>query len=325
MRVLLADDDRVSRRLVQGHLEAAGCSVVTAGDGSAALKLAMAPDAPRVLVLDWMMPGLHGPEIIQKLREGQPDLYRYSILLTQLDGVGEAVSGFASGADDFVRKPCDPRELVARVRVGQRLIALQDRLAASNAALWTLANRDALTYLPNRRAVLECLTQASTQTRAARKPLGLAMIDIDHFKRVNDQHGHAVGDVVIRAVAARLSGQVRATNTVGRLGGEEFILVAPGIESDDLCSIADRLCEAVRADPVVAGGSEISVTVSVGSAWRSAAESCDDGELLRRADLALYEAKSTGRDRACCACIEDCEPSSSPPDRFGTPPQSAHF
>ncbi len=301
MRVLLADDDPVSRCLVRGQLVAGGYEVVTATTGEEALRSAVLDGGPDLLILDWMMPGLHGPQVIERLRALQPDRYRYAILLTRRDGASDVLDGFESGADDFVRKPCDPRELVARVRVGQRLLDLQARLMASNQALAQLANRDALTALPNRRSLLETLEAASLRSRSLGRPLGAAMIDIDFFKRVNDVHGHAAGDAVIRAVADRMRGSLREASVFGRFGGEEFLLVEPDADRPTLELVAGRLCQAVRAHPIATETALVDVTVSIGIACRDADDGLSDADLIRLADEALYQAKESGRDRVCTA------------------------
>ncbi len=317
-RVLLAEDDLVSSRLVQAQLQAADYEVVVARSGDEALRLALAPDAPRLLLLDWMMPGLHGPEVIRRLRRLQPDRYRYAVLLTQRAGGADMLSGFESGADDFVRKPCDPRELVARLRVGARIIELQDRLSASNMALTRLADSDPLTGLPNRRCLLSELQIASARCAEQARPLGVAMVDIDHFKQVNDRHGHAAGDRVLCAVAERMRGRLRDDCTLGRFGGEEFLLVAPGTDADAIAAIGERLRAAVAEHPIAAGASTVPVTISVGVACRKPGTDRSDAELVRAADDALYDAKHAGRDRVCVAW--DSAPPAQPTALTGTGP-----
>ncbi|RME22961.1 MAG: diguanylate cyclase [Deltaproteobacteria bacterium] len=303
-RVLLAEDDLVSSRLVQAQLQAAGYDVMVARSGDEALRLALAPDAPRLLLLDWMMPGLHGPEVIRRLRRLQPDRYRYAILLTQRAGGADLLSGFESGADDYVRKPCDPRELVARLRVGARIIELEDRLRASNMALARLADSDPLTGLPNRRHLLTELESASARCAEQQRPLGVAMVDIDHFKQVNDHHGHAVGDRVLCAVAERMRGRLRDDCTLGRFGGEEFLLVAPNADADAITAIGERLRAAIAEHPIAAGSATVSATISVGVACREPGVEISDAELVRSADAALYDAKRAGRNRVCQAWQE---------------------
>ncbi|MCK6507279.1 diguanylate cyclase [Myxococcota bacterium] len=301
MRILLADDDPVSRSLFGGLLRKSGFEVVAAPRGDVALALALDKDAPRLLILDWVMPGLTGPEVIQRLREQDPDTFRYTILLTLRHRAADLVAGLQAGADDYVRKPCDPRELVARVQVGQRMLALQEHLATTNRALERLASIDALTELRNRRSVLGGLEELSQRCAAAALPLGVAMLDIDHFKQVNDTWGHPVGDLVLRTVARRLAHHVREPDLVGRYGGEEFLVALGGVEGETLEAVGQRLLRAVREEPITLPACTLSITTSVGMACRLPGQALTVPALLKLADDEVYRAKRTGRDRVCVA------------------------
>lgn len=313
MKVLVADDDPVSRSLFGGLLRKSGYEVIQASSGDAALALALAADGPRLLILDWVMPGLTGPEVIQQLRADDPSVFRYAILLTLRGKAADLVAGLQSGADDYVRKPCDPRELVARVQVGERMLALQDRLTTTNRALERLASVDALTELRNRRSLLQGLEDLALHCSTASRSLGVAMLDIDHFKRVNDTWGHPVGDLVLRAVAGRLAHHVREPDLVGRYGGEEFLVALGGVEGGTLEAVGQRLLGAVREEPIAGPEGALRVTTSIGLAVRMPGQALTVPELLKQADDALYRAKRDGRDRVCVAW--DADQRTGPVDR----------
>jgi diguanylate cyclase (GGDEF)-like protein len=293
MRILLAEDELVSSRKLVSMAKSWGYEPILVNDGSKAWEVLQQPDAPRLAVLDWMMPGLDGPEVCRRLRErGEP--YVYVLLLTSRSDKEDVVVGLAAGADDYVTKPYSPLELRHRLNTGRRIIELQEQIRA-------LARRDALTGLLNRGAVLEVFTNEVVRARREHTPLSIIMVDFDHFKRVNDTYGHLAGDAVLREIARRMSEQVRPYDAVGRYGGEEFLLVLPNCAHDEAVEVAERLRVRAVSEPVVFEGTSITIAISLGLACQARILSDEPEPLISAADAALYEAKRTGRNRVCVA------------------------
>ena len=295
MRILIADDEPVSRLLLQRTLERMGHEVVAVSDGTAAIAALLAPDGPRLAILDWMMPGTDGLAVCREVRQ-HAESYLYLILLTSRESVDDMVAGLEAGADDFLTKPFNESEMRARLRSGTRVLDLQAGLLAAQEALRQYATLDHLTGLWNRRMILEQLDREVSRVVRDRRTLTIAMLDIDRFKDVNDRFGHATGDAVLRDVAAAIKTQLREYDFVGRYGGEEFILLLPGCEAQDGCAIANRVRAKISSEPVRHGDLVIPVTVSLGVASTESV-GVHLPELLEAADAALYRAKANGRDR----------------------------
>ena len=266
-------------------------------DGLQALADATSPDAPRLLVLDWMMPGLPGPEVCRRLRAAPRERYQYILLLTAKHTTADIVEGLEAGADDYLTKPFNVHEFFARVHVGERMIKLQDRLLATQEALRFQATHDPLTGMWNRGALFELLHAEAERVQRKGTSLSLFLIDLDHFKRVNDDFGHLAGDAILHEVAQRLNGAVRLYDIVGRYGGEEFIVAATDLEAERPQQFAERLRLAVSSAPLRTSDASVSVTVSVGVATSDSAVDCSIERLIQTADGALYEAKHNGRNR----------------------------
>jgi diguanylate cyclase (GGDEF)-like protein len=258
------------------------------------------PDTPRLAVLDWMMPGLDGPELCRRLRQQQGP-YVYVLLLTSRDGKEDIVLGLDAGADDYVTKPYSSVELRQRMNAGRRIIELQERVELQTAEIRALARRDALTGLLNRGAIFETFAAELSRARRARTPISIIMVDVDHFKRVNDDHGHLAGDAVLCELARRLTEQVRPYDALGRYGGEEFLVVLPGCPGDEALEVAERLREQACARSIAWDGREVPVTISLGVVSQDRVVSEALEPLIAAADLALYEAKRSGRNRVCVA------------------------
>jgi two-component system, cell cycle response regulator len=295
MRVLIADDDPISRRLLQVSLSNAGYEAVMAADGAEALRLLQDADSPRLAVLDWMMPEMDGVEVCRIVRKAAREPYAYLILLTARGHQSEIVQGLEAGADDYITKPFDIDELKARLRAGKRILELQQELVSAREQLRVLATRDSLSGLLNRMAVMAVLEKELSRAVREGQSLAVMMVDIDHFKSVNDNHGHHAGDIVIRETARKLIASIRPYDSSGRYGGEEFVVVAPGCDLDSAVSLAERVREAVLAQDIRVDDVAIPTTISIGVAvsW----EGAEVGQLLRAADEALYAAKHGGRNR----------------------------
>ena len=293
MRILIAEDDATSRLLLKRVLTGWGYAVTVTADGDEALRELLAVDAPRLAILDWMMPGMDGVDVCRRLRALETRQPPYLILLTALDKKGDVVTGLEAGADDYVGKPYDPDELRARVAVGRRLVELNERLIEAQEALQVLARTDGLTGVLNRVAILTELEMEISRERREGGRLSVGMLDIDFFKKVNDTYGHAAGDAVLREVVARAASGLRPYDRLGRFGGEEFLVILPGSGEAELGVVLERMRASVAAGPVTIGASGVSVTVSLGGAVHE--DETTDG-LIARADAALYVAKGRGRD-----------------------------
>ncbi len=301
MRVLVADDDSTTRKMVAAMLAKWGYDVVDVNSGDAAWDALQKEDAPRLAVLDWVMPGMDGVDICRKVRETVPkDRYLYLILLTAKTSRQEIVSGLEAGADDYMIKPFDPSELQVRVGIGRRIISLQEELVAAREALRFQATRDPLTGTYNRRAAYQRLLEELERAGRENKPVSVLMMDLDHFKKINDTYGHLVGDQVLKETVARIQSVIRSYDVVGRFGGEEFMVVLPNADTDIAVRVGERIRQAVSSRPIVADGQiSISVTLSAGVASIGASGASADA-LIQSADEALYVAKRTGRNRVCC-------------------------
>ncbi len=295
MRILIADDDPVSRRLLEATLDRLGHAVVSVANGMDAIAALLAPDGPRLAVLDWMMPGADGLAVCRAVRH-RPGPYVYIILLTSHNRREDLVAGLDAEADDFLTKPLDIVELRARLRSGERVIQLQEGLMEAQAALERLAAHDDLTGLWNRRMILDRLEKEVHRASRTSTHVGVAMIDLDHFKEINDTHGHAAGDVVLRQAADRMRTMLRDYDYLGRYGGEEFLMVVSNSEAAALAGVIERCRRAIAEQPVTIGDRRIAMTISVGLA-STTTTGYDEVALLHAADAALYEAKAGGRNR----------------------------
>jgi two-component system cell cycle response regulator len=297
MKVLIAEDELTFQHMLKTFLSKWGYEVVVSSDGLQAWKTLQGENRPRLAILDWMMPGMDGVHICRAVRKSESIPYVYLLLLTTRDQKQDIVEGIEAGADDYLIKPFDPHELRARIRTGERIIELQESLLRTQEELRVQATHDALTGLLNRRASLDALSAELDRGRREKKPLCLVMADIDHFKKVNDTHGHPAGDVVLREVARRIQGSVRAYDTAGRFGGEEFLVIFPGCSQHQGIRQAERIREAVSAEPVAVRDKALGVTISLGVATTSEPDPEDIEGLLGAADMALYRAKEEGRNR----------------------------
>jgi diguanylate cyclase (GGDEF)-like protein len=298
MRILIAEDEPVSRRLLQGTLMRWGYEVLSAEDGQQAWELYCNEDAPRLAILDWMMPGMDGTELCKRIRKTENGDFTYIILLTAKEGKDNVIEGLNAGADDYIAKPFDSGELEVRLRAARRIIDLQAKLLDAQEALRLQATHDSLTGLLNRSAILNTLEKELTRAGREGSSVGLMVVDIDHFKQVNDTHGHQAGDTVIREVSRRMSHNVRNYDSVGRYGGEEFLVVLSRMDLNATRGRAEALRQSICGAPIEVGGdTELDVSVSVGVTAIEAPQADWAEHLIHVADSALYEAKDAGRNR----------------------------
>jgi diguanylate cyclase (GGDEF)-like protein len=297
MRVLIAEDDAISRRLLEVTLGKWGYEVVVARDGQEAWEIVQRGDTPKLAILDWMMPRLDGVELCRRIRNLQDRQYVYLILLTAKGRKADIVEGMDSGADDYVTKPFDTGELRVRIRAAERILNLQAELLATQEALREQATHDALTGTWNRAAILDLLRRELARSQREGKAIGVAMVDLDHFKRINDTHGHKAGDIVLRETAQRMLTRMRPYDALGRYGGEEFLVITVGCDATGAAVQAERIRSCIADKPFDAGGASVPLTVSAGVASSAGCDGISPVDLIQAADQALYLAKSAGRNR----------------------------
>ena len=295
MRVLIAEDDPVSRRLLEALLTKWGYEVIVTTDGKQAWEVLQTEDAPRLAILDWMMPEIDGPEVCRKVRARKNGAYIYLLLLTAKTQKDDIIRGIGAGADDYVTKPFDANELNARLRAGRRIVDLQAELVSARESMLVQATHDPLTGLPNRLLFSDRLTQRLMSSRGAQQPLAVMYLDLDRFKIVNDTLGHAVGDKLLQCVAQRLNSCLRETDTLARMGGDEFTVILADIENHEAAAAVARKILECLAEPVVIDVNEFFVTASIGiSVFPS--DGADVESLVKNADTAMYRAKEQGRN-----------------------------
>lgn len=295
MRVLVADDSLFYRKSLERLLRLWNYDVVLATNGKEAWEILKQEGAPSLAVLDYIMPGMTGPEVCNSIRENKKGPYVYVILLSAKGEHEDLLEGFERGADDYLRKPFHELELRARLQVGERIIRAQRELLEMRERLQFQASHDSMTHLWNNAAIAEILAKEMKRAKRQGTPLSVCLTDLDFFKRVNDTYGHLAGDEVLRVSASRMLEAVRDYDFLGRYGGEEFLAVLPGCSATDALGTAERMRNALCSRPVLSDSVQINVTGSFGvSEWHPALTVKD---LLSRADLALYAAKAAGRNR----------------------------
>lgn len=299
LRLLLAEDEPLQSKILERLLARAGYAVEIATSGEEALARLL-EGRFQMLITDWDMPGMDGTALCQRVREARLPLYVYILMLTAHTAVSDTVTGLEAGADDYVRKPADEAELLARVKAGRRVVELERSLSAATAEVRRMSLVDPLLGLYNRRYLNEQLPREIERARRYETPLALAMADLDAFKQVNDVHGHLVGDEVLKCFAKRASASVRqSSDWIARFGGEEFAIVLPQTPLEGAGSVAEKVRAECAGTPFQATVGLLNVTVSLGVAALLPAIDVKSAmtELLFRADAALYESKREGRNR----------------------------
>jgi diguanylate cyclase (GGDEF)-like protein len=297
VRILIAEDDPVTRKLLEAQLAKWGHEVVACSDGVQAWQFLSAEDPPKLVVLDWMMPEMDGVTLCGEIRKLEKQPYIYVILLTSKSLKEDVVAGLEAGADDYIIKPFDVHELKVRIRAGTRIVRLQEDLISALRASEFQASHDALTGLWNRRAILEKIQQELDRSGRDGTNLGIAIADVDHFKLVNDNYGHLAGDAVLRELARRIDSSLRSYDSVGRYGGEEFIILIPGCDGAGAAELAERVRSSIADLPVQTNEGEFHCTMSLGATALDGRADFDLNSLIREADEALLLAKNRGRNR----------------------------
>jgi diguanylate cyclase (GGDEF)-like protein len=290
VRIMLVEDSAVERRQISRYLKEWNMDFIAIENGAEAWRCLQSPDAPNLVLLDWVLPGLDGIELCQKIRTlGANGTYFYTVMLTARDKKRDLLTAMAAGADDYLAKPVDPSELKARILVAKRILDLQQSMRFA-------ATHDFLTKLLNRAEILASLKRELSRGEREGKPVAIIMADVDHFKNVNDSLGHAAGDAVLREIAERLKSDLRSYDLVGRYGGEEFLIILPNCS----LAVATRRANEIRClvckDAVVSTFATVPVTVSLGVTASDQTPNLAIDGLLQQADDALYSAKKNGRN-----------------------------
>ncbi len=319
-RTLVIDDDPATLRLIEKYLSLSGYEVLTASNVDDAVRIVL-DQAPPIIITDYDMPEKSGTELCRILRQHEGVRFIYIVMMTASNDIGHLVEAFDSGADDFVAKPVNPQELLARLRAGVRIARLEEdvdrrtreihllnaemartneQLALVNERLKKMAVTDELTGLPNRREAMTRLREMWAADERYGCAFGCIMIDLDHFKNINDTFGHSAGDQVLQDVSHALRQKIRASDIAFRVGGEEFLILCPHTEPNGTESCAEKLRQSIDELAPSKAGRSLHVTVSLGVAHRLPEMDAPE-EMLRRADEALYAAKRAGRNRVICA------------------------
>jgi diguanylate cyclase (GGDEF)-like protein len=304
MKILLADDEPIARTMLEHWLKGWGYDVTAVRDGEAALDALRADPDLRLAIIDWVMPKRDGIEVCRELRKG-PQEYVYVVLLTAKDDKADIIAGLDAGADDYLVKPCNPLELKVRLRAGRRVLELQEQLVQAREALRIQAMNDSLTGLLSRGAVMELLDREMTRATRDSSHVSVIVGDLDDFRAINEGHGPTTGDAVLREVARRLKASLRGYDSLGRVGGEEFVAVLPDCGADEGMLVAERLRKALSDKPFCTDAGLHTVTLCLGVSSTDQFGAASTEALIRAADSALHAAKHVGRDRVELASTSD--------------------
>jgi two-component system, cell cycle response regulator len=296
MKILIAEDDLLSRMMLEKSLERAGYEVIAVDDGLRALSALDTDNPPRLALLDWMMPEKDGVEVCREVRYCRERAYTYLILLSSKEAKQDIVQGLEAGADDYLTKPYDEEELKARLRAGERILELEDRLVEARENMRFQATHDPLTSLWNRGVIAELLSREIDRSRREKSCTVVMLCDVDHFKQVNDHYGHSTGDDVLQEIAHRLQHSVRSYDMVGRFGGEEFLVILNKCDACSALTRAENIRQAINKRPFQTRSGPLEITISVGVALSTDFEQSSLDEMLAATDAAMYSAKGAGRN-----------------------------
>lgn len=296
MNILLVEDNATLRQMICSLLQHSGHSIIQAGDGQQAWDL-LQQEPVQLVLTDWMMPRMDGAELIRRIRAAEMKPYIYIIMLTAKGQPQEIVEGLEAGADDYLVKPFNLKELQARVAIGVRVVAVEKELREARDRLEILATHDDLTGLFNRQAISERAAAELNRAQREKIPLSLILLDIDHFREVNEQHGHLMGDQALRLVAVTLKEALRSYDYAGRWGGEEFLMVLPHSMQADAAKVAERIRTRIaEAKLLLPNGNWLPLTGCLGVAETLPGERLTLDGFIQRAHEALGEAKKEGRN-----------------------------
>jgi two-component system cell cycle response regulator len=295
-KILVAEDSAFYTVLLKESLSSQPYTLLFAKNGREAIEL-FAEHKPPLVITDWVMPKLDGLQLCRRIRADFPEVYSYLMLLTSNDEKESVIAGLEAGADDYLSKPFHAGELVARVGVGRRMVDLQREIQSKNRQLEAMALTDSLTCLPNRRAIDVWAPRELSAAATYGFSLWVAMADLDFFKKINDEHGHNAGDIVLQGFAEILRRNTRASDICGRVGGEEFVLALTHVARKDVGGVIERIRQTLEVQEFSFRGKIIHATASFGVAGFEGEKLADFAYLLTRADAALYSAKQKGRNR----------------------------
>jgi diguanylate cyclase (GGDEF)-like protein len=296
LTVLVADDSSVFRKLIEHSLSGANYNLIFAKSGQEALDI-FAKNAPDIAIVDWMMPDMTGGDVCRQIRASKTGSHTYVMIVTANTEKRKLVEGLAAGADDYLTKPFDAEEFAARLGVGSRTVRLHRDLAEKNRLLEALVLTDALTGLPNRRALEEWAGRQLSGAARHKFSFWVVFADLDKFKTVNDRFGHYAGDTVLKQFARVLSQHSRKSDICARIGGEEFVFVLTHNTAETSRAVIDKIRVQFGQTPFQFGGETILVTASFGVAEFHESKNENFDALMRRADQALFDAKRLGRNR----------------------------
>lgn len=305
MKILLIEDDPTQSLLLQRHLERARHEVLARDNTTAALDI-LQGNQIQFLITDWDVPGLSGVELVRQIREANLPYYTYIIVITGKQDHHNIVEGLNAGADDYIVKPFNLREFLARVAVGERIIRLETRLRQANEEMEKLVNLDYLTGLLNRRAIYRAAHAEIERAKRTGKPVGFLFLDLDKFKTINDSHGHLTSDEALKAVARTIQSNLRPYDLCGRWAGDEFLIILPGVNTIDCQSIAERIRACIAKICIPAQSINLKINASVGGyVLQNADHSTDINAIIAEVDRALYLAKQGGRGKVQIAMLQE--------------------
>lgn len=307
MKILVIDDDLTQCLLLRRQLERVGHMVFTEQDPYKGLEI-LWREKIQFLITDWEMPGMNGLELVRQIRQTDLPYYIYIMMITGKQERDRVIQGLDTGADDYLIKPFDSREFIARVTAGERIVHLETRLRQTNEEMEKLLNLDYLTDLLNRRAVYAAARAELEHSKRTGQPIAVLFLDLDGFKQINDQYGHLVGDEILKAIASALQANLRPYDICGRWAGDEFIILLPGSNLQDVGNVAQRIRTVIGQIRLPVDGEQVHVDVSIGVHVVNAADktcSLDLNEIIAQADEALYRAKNNGGAQVQFSKVEE--------------------